>query len=55
MIPYQLELAHFLDSLERGVPASVSPRDGLEAVRIALAVIESMQTGKPVNVADFGE
>ncbi len=55
VIPYQLELAHFLDCLERGVPPSISPRDGLEAVRIALAVIESMKTGKPVAVAGFGE
>jgi predicted dehydrogenase len=53
--PYQLELAHFVDSLERGAPASVSPRDGLEAVRISLAVIESMRTGKPIHVPGYGE
>ena len=51
MNPYQAELAHFLDSLERGVPPSISPRDGLEAVRIALAAIESIETGRPVTLA----
>jgi len=44
--PYQLELAHFLDSLERGVPASITGKDGLEAVRISEAAIES---AAPVN------
>lgn len=48
--PYQLELEHFLESLEKGIPASISPRDGLEAVRIALAAIESAQTGQPVTL-----
>lgn len=48
--PYQLELAHFLDSLERGVPPSISPRDGMAAVRIALAAIESIETGQPVTL-----
>jgi UDP-N-acetylglucosamine 3-dehydrogenase len=48
--PYQAELEHFLDCVERGVPPSISPRDGMEAVRIALAAMESVQTGKPVTL-----
>lgn len=48
--PYQLELAHFLDCLEAGVTPSITPKDGLEAVRIALAAIESIQTGQPVTL-----
>jgi predicted dehydrogenase len=48
--PYQVELQHFLDSLDRGVPASILPRDGLEAVRIALAAMESIETGKTVTL-----
>ncbi len=48
--PYQVELAHFLDSLEQGIPPSISPRDGLEAVRIATAAIESIRTGQPVTL-----
>jgi len=50
MNPYEAELQHFLDSLEMGVPPSISPRDGMEAVRIALAALESIETGKPVTL-----
>lgn len=49
--PYKDELAHFLDSLERGVPASVTGQEGREAVRIALAAIESTRTGQPVTLS----
>jgi predicted dehydrogenase len=48
--PYQLELAHFLDCLEQGVTPSITPQDGLEAVRIALAALESLQTGQPITL-----
>lgn len=48
--PYQTELEHFLDSLEKGVTPSITPRDGTEAVRIALAAIESIQTGKVITL-----
>jgi predicted dehydrogenase len=48
--PYQLELAHFLDCLERGQTPCILPQDGREAVRIALAAIESIETGKPVTL-----
>jgi predicted dehydrogenase len=48
--PYQAELAHFLDSLERGVPAMVTGRDGLEAVRIGLAAIEAARTNQVVTL-----
>lgn len=48
--PYQLELEDFLSSLERGVPASVTGQDGLEAVRIAEAAIESARTGQVVRL-----
>lgn len=46
--PYQLELEHFLGCLETGAIPSVSPEDGREAVRIALAALESSRTGQPV-------
>ncbi len=49
--PYQAELAHFLDSLDRGAPASITGRDGLEAVRISEAAIESARTGRPVTLS----
>jgi predicted dehydrogenase len=48
--PYQLELEHFLGCLERGAKPDVTPEDGMEAVRIALAVNESAATGRPVRV-----
>jgi predicted dehydrogenase len=46
--PYEMELAHFIDCLERGVTPSITPQDGTAAVRIALAAIESAQTGKVI-------
>ena len=49
--PYTLELAHFLDSVERGVPASIQPEDGAAAVAIALAALESIATGQAVAPA----
>ncbi len=49
--PYQAELQHFLGCLETGVPFSITPQEGREAVRVALAAIESIQTGKPVTLA----
>lgn len=48
--PYQAELQHFLDCLEQGVTPSITPEDGTEAVRIALAALESIETGKPVTL-----
>ncbi len=53
--PYYREIAHFLAGLESGDDFLVSPRDGLEAVRIALAAIESLRTGRPVDVTTFKE
>jgi predicted dehydrogenase len=48
--PYQAELAHYLDCLERGVTPSILPEDGREAVRIAEAALESIRTGLPVTI-----
>jgi UDP-N-acetylglucosamine 3-dehydrogenase len=53
--PYYREIAHFLACLESGGDFLVSPRDGLEALCIALAAIESLRTGRPVDVATFEE
>lgn len=53
--PYNAELAHFLDCLETGKPFRVTPHDALMAVKVALASIESMRTGKPVDIATFEE
>jgi predicted dehydrogenase len=48
--PYYREIAHFLSCLESGDDFLVSPQDGLAALRIALAAIESLRTGQPVRI-----
>jgi hypothetical protein len=41
--------------LESGEEFLVTPQDGLEALRIALAGIESLRTGQPVDIDTFEE
>ena len=52
--PYYRELEHFLAALETGAPLRVTPQDGLEALRLALAATESLRSGQPVALAGFG-
>jgi predicted dehydrogenase len=52
--PYHAELAHFLACLESGRPFLVTPHDARMAVKVALAAIESVRTGRPVEIAKFG-
>ncbi len=51
--PYYLELKHFLERLETGGSFRVTPQDGLEALRLALAAIHSVKTGQPVELSSF--
>jgi len=53
--PYYREIAHFFECLQSGEEFLVTPQDGLEALRIALAAIESLRSGRPVDVETFGE
>jgi UDP-N-acetylglucosamine 3-dehydrogenase len=53
--PYYAELAHFLDCLGTGQPFRVTPQDGLMAVKISLAAIDSMRLGRPIDVASYEE
>jgi predicted dehydrogenase len=53
--PYQAELAHFLACVEENRPFLVTPHDALMAVKVALAAIESVRSGKPVEIAEFQE
>jgi predicted dehydrogenase len=53
--PYFLELAHFLNCLKSGDAFLVSPQDGLEAVKLSLAAIESIRTGRPICLDEFEE
>jgi predicted dehydrogenase len=48
--PYYLELKHFLECVEQDKPFVVTPRDGLMAVKLSLAAIESLRSGAPVDV-----
>jgi predicted dehydrogenase len=53
--PYFLELAHFVHCLESGDESLVTPQDGLEAVRLSLAAMESIRTGQPITLDEFEE
>jgi predicted dehydrogenase len=53
--PYFLELEHFVHCVETGQEFLVSPQDGLEAVRLSLAAIESIRTNRPMNPYEFEE
>lgn len=46
--PYRLELEHFVSCVQGGSEPSITLEDGIEAVRISLAAIESAATGQPV-------
>jgi len=49
--PYFLELSAFVEALQEGVPPPVTVYDAREAARIALAALESIETGKAVTLA----
>ncbi|EYT57588.1 dehydrogenase [Curtobacterium flaccumfaciens UCD-AKU] len=49
--PYALELTDFLAAFDGGRPPRVTVDDGVAAVRIANAAIESIESGQPVEVA----
>lgn len=48
--PYFLELRAFVDALNRKAPPPVTVYDARHAVRIALAALESIETGKAVTL-----
>ncbi|MDH7480914.1 MAG: Gfo/Idh/MocA family oxidoreductase [Armatimonadota bacterium] len=48
--PYFLELQHFIDCIENGTKPSITPVDGMKAVEISLAALESIKTGMPVTI-----
>ncbi|NQX70440.1 Gfo/Idh/MocA family oxidoreductase [Paenibacillus alba] len=48
--PYELELQHFITSILTGSEAIVTARDAYKALELALAAIESVQTGKAVHL-----
>jgi predicted dehydrogenase len=53
--PYDAEIAEFADCLRTGGKARVAPEDGLAALRIALAALESAKNGTAVELARLEE
>ena len=50
--PFTAELGDFARAIVTGSPPRVSTEDGIAALRIGLAAIESSRSGRPVHVAD---
>ena len=50
--PYTRELEHFVDCLENGTEPDISADDARQAVKIALAALESVERGEPVSPAE---
>lgn len=53
--PYATEIKTFYDAIANDVPSPVSAADGLAAVQISLAAIESAQAGKPIQLTPLPE
>lgn len=47
---FEAELSHFLGCVERGQAPNVSLASGAESLAVALSILESQQSGMPVNV-----
>lgn len=50
--PYTKELEHFVDCAEGGHDPDITPDDARQAVKIALAAIESNEHGEPVSLGE---
>jgi predicted dehydrogenase len=53
--PYTTQLKEFYNALVDGVPVRVSAEDGLAALQITLAAIESAHTGRPIDLKPLPE
>ncbi len=53
--PYTTQIKEFYAALKTDRPTRVSAEDGLAAVQIALAAIESARTGQPIKLARLPE
>jgi predicted dehydrogenase len=52
--PYAAELRHFVDRIGDGTPFLTDGVDGLRALELALATLESIRTGRPVTPSGRG-
>ncbi len=50
---YRAQMQHFVGSLRKGQPPSVSGADGLAAFEIGLAATRAYQTGRPVALSEL--
>lgn len=50
--PYETQIRHVKHALETNTPFLVSPEDGLEALRIALAAKLSLETGRTIRLEE---
>ena len=50
MEPYTLELQKFIDCVDHDTAPAVTGEEALKVLRVALAALESSQTGKPVTL-----
>jgi UDP-N-acetylglucosamine 3-dehydrogenase len=48
---HMLEIEHFVDVIANGAQPRVQPEDGLKAVAMAQAALESIRTGRPVTLS----
>lgn len=53
--PYQLELEHFIHCAQTREEPVVTGTDAYEALKISLAAMESVATGKPINPKTYEE
>jgi predicted dehydrogenase len=53
MVPggWNVQTAGFLNSIQKGTPPLVSGQEALEALRVGLAALESLETGRTVELA----
>jgi len=52
--PFELELQHFLDIIDEDVEPIITAFEGHQAVRLAEATRQSVETGRPVRLAATG-
>lgn len=51
--PYRRQLDHFVECLESGIEPEVGVDDAINSLRVALAALESVESGRPVAPADL--
>ena len=53
MEAYKIEIKHFVDSVTKGMPISVSGNDGLKSLQIGLAAKKSLAENRPVKINEI--